>query len=317
MERWIVGVDAGGTRTRALALDLSSGERRSAEGPGANWTVHGPETCAERLSSVVASALGGRATPAAICLCIAGYYPPDHAAQVQAFTGRAWPGLPVLVEPDVVAAWAGAHAGGPGIVAIAGTGSICYGRLADGTSARAGGWGPLFGDEGSGYAIGVAALRAMAQCVDLGSDETALLGRLPARWPELGREPREWLRGVYRHGWGRDQIAALASEVIAAAEGGDGRSEAIIRTAAVDLASQVRTVELRLGYAGLPLALQGGIAGSSALYRETVAAHLLRLGSTVHLETPRTSPLEGAVLLAADLLGEGEAASALLAGSTE
>lgn len=317
MARWIVGVDAGGTQTRALALELETGDRRSAEGPGANWTVHGPDACAERILPAVSSALDDAPAPAAVCLCVAGYYPPDHEAQVRAFTERAWPGLPVLVETDVVAAWAGAHAGEPGIVAIAGTGSICYGRLADGTSARAGGWGPLFGDEGSGYAIGVAALRTMAQCVDRGSDDTELLRRLPQRWPELGQEPREWLRGIYRHGWGRDQVAALATEVIAQAELGDSVSRYLVTMAAVDLASRIRIVEQRLGESGLPLALQGGIATATALYPEALTESLRDLGSTLHPRPPRMSPLEGAVLLAAGLVGESARAAALLTAGVE
>ena len=103
MSTWLVGVDAGGTQTRLLALDLDNGDLRRAEGPGANWTVDGPEACGTLLSGLVAKALPPSAEPAALCLSVAGYYPPDHAAQAEEWLARAWPGVLAGVIPDMVA----------------------------------------------------------------------------------------------------------------------------------------------------------------------------------------------------------------------
>jgi N-acetylglucosamine kinase-like BadF-type ATPase len=246
MTTWLVGVDAGGTRTRALALNAETGEARRAEGPGANWTVHGPATCGERLADVVAQVLPPDARPAAICLAVAGYYPPDHSQQATLWAAHAWPDARVEIVPDMVAAWAGAHNGEPGIIVIAGTGSIAYGRNAEGQEARSGGWGPLFGDGGSAYGVGVAALRTLAALVDGIAPETQLSEQFLRRWPELGKDLRAWLRGVYRHGWGREEIAGLAQVVATAAEEGDAVAHSLLVDAGRELAVLAVGVERRL-----------------------------------------------------------------------
>src|SRR5690606_18783722 len=107
-------------------------------------------------------AIGDRnIVPAAICLGIAGVDRPDDAAVVQGIMKRIGYKARVLVVNDALVALEAGAPGQPGIVIISGTGSICYGRNADGMAARSGGWGYVLGDEGSGYWIGRAALRAV------------------------------------------------------------------------------------------------------------------------------------------------------------
>jgi len=302
---WVVGVDAGGTRTRAAAAELASGELRTGQGEGANWTVHGPVVCRERIEGVLAAALPAGELPSVICIGIAGYYPPDHGETVDRWTQEAWPGVTVRVVPDVLNAWAGALADEPGIVVISGTGSICYGRNSKGQEARAGGWGPLFGDEGSAYAVGVDCLRALAQEVDWGRPPSPLGRRVMGRWPELGSDMRGWLRGIYRLKWTREQVAELAAEVVAAAEE-DDVARHIIHRAAGDLTPQVLAVENALGEADLPLALQGGLSTAERL-RSELQRELKALGSALRVVETRFSPLEGALLLAAEVHGGREA----------
>lgn len=302
MGRWIVGVDAGGTNTRAAGLDLDTGRLNLGHASGANWTVHGPAACAERIGAAVQEALAGN-PPLALCLTVAGYYPPDHQTAAKQWAADLWPGVPVLIAPDVLAAWAGAHGGEPGVVLISGTGSICYGRNSAGDDARAGGWGPLFGDEGSAYAAGVAALRRLAAQVDRTGASTTLAERVLEKWPELGGELRAWLRGVYRCGWGREQVAKLAREVKELAEAGDSVCIAILEQVAQDLAVQALGVERQLGERRLPLAIQGGFGGGSPRVAGSLREELRRAGSTLHLVEQRMNPLQGAVLLAAELLG--------------
>lgn len=305
MGRWLVGVDAGGTNTRAAGLDLETGRLTLGHAPGANWTVHGPALCAERIGGAVQEALAGNPAQA-LCLTVAGYYPPDHQADAQRWAVDLWPLTPVRLAPDVLAAWAGAHEGEAGVVLISGTGSICYGRSATGAEARAGGWGPLFGDEGSAYAAGVAALRRLAAQVDRTGPSTPLAERVLERWPELGTDLRGWLRGVYRCGWGREQVALLAREVKEAAEAGDPISLEILEQVARDLAVQALGVERQLQQAQLPLAVQGGFGTGSPRLTERLRQTLQQAGSELQLVEGKMSPLHGAVLLAAELLGGAE-----------
>jgi N-acetylglucosamine kinase-like BadF-type ATPase len=244
--------------------------------------------------------------PQALCITVAGYYPPDHQADAQRWADTLWPGVPVRIAPDVLAAWAGAHGGEAGVVLISGTGSICYGRATSGSDARAGGWGPLFGDEGSAYAAGVLALRRLAAQVDCTGPATALAERVLERWPELGADLRNWLRGIYRTGWGREQVANLAREVKEAAEAGDPVCTEILEQIARDLALQAVGVEKQLQEARLPLAVQGGFGAASPLIIQRLRQTLREAGSALHLVEGRLNPLNGAVLLAAELLGGEE-----------
>ena len=177
--------------------------------------------------------------------------------------------LPVLVagSPD-----------GWGVALIAGTGSFAFGQTHDGRTARAGGWGFRFGDEGSGYAIAVAGLRAAAKCADGRGPATRLLpalldrlaledpaglipaiSRLDAR-PTFGRDPRSVGAPA--------AVAALADVVTQTAEQGDAVAQQIVHEAAGELAGMIAAVVRRLDLpaAGFPLALAGGaLLGSQRL----------------------------------------------------
>lgn len=309
---WVVGVDAGGTSTRAAAMDLDSGARGLGRAEGANWTVHGPDLCRERIGEAVRQALPKGVQPGVLCACVAGYFPADHEAAALRWLAEAWPGVRTRIEPDVLAAWAGALGGEPGLVVISGTGSICYGRNSAGDEARAGGWGPLFGDEGSAYWVGISCLRMLAHRVDHRADSTPLADGLMRRWPALGNDLRGWLRGVYRCGWGREEIAALAGEVARFAEEGEPVAVYLVSDAARQLGHLARGVyEVLGGEAALPVALQGGLAGTSPLlvrqFQDYLTAHCPGLTRV----DARFAPLEGALLLAAEASGEPEAVSRL------
>jgi glucosamine kinase len=325
MSRWIAGVDAGGTTTRAAALDLDTGERRESRAEGANWTVHGQDVCRDRVGQAVAEVLPeGRAE--AMALCIAGYYPPDHQEAATAWAQATWPGTPVSVRPDVHAAWAGAFGGEPGIVVISGTGSIVYGRNAVGEEARAGGWGPLLGDWGSAYATGLYLLRLLAREVDQDFEErpSRLERALIAQWPELGCDLRSWLRGVYRCGWGREQIAALGGFLGRRADEGDKDAWALMGVTAGDLAEQASWVRSRL-YPGVStgrrthVALQGGLGESCHTLRKWFSqicagrSKRIGIGYRMKLVDSRFTPLEGSLLLAAGQVGAVSAVREALA----
>jgi N-acetylglucosamine kinase-like BadF-type ATPase len=305
---WLVGVDAGGSTVRSLAVPVGEQvgrqPRRFELRRGANWTVDGPTVCRDRLREAITGAVPEPEHVAALCFCVAGFYPPDHAEKARAWTAETWPGVPVIVAPDLLGAWAGAFGGEPGIVVISGTGSVVYGRNAAGAEARAGGWGPLFSDRGSGYSISLGCLSALADLADAIGPPTLLAEKALWRFPELGRDLATWLRGVHREGWHRPEIAGLTQVVFDAAAEGDAVALRLLDEAARELARLAAGVAIRLGDLALPIALHGGVAEAGRQWLlPSFEAALAGACVSSPVRRPRLSALEGAALLAAEAFG--------------
>lgn len=200
---------------------------------------------------------------------------------------------------DMICAWAGSLGLADGINVISGTGSMTYGRHSD-NGVRVGGWGELFGDEGSGYWIGVEGLRAFSQMSD---------GRLPPG-PLLAvlREELELasdldLLDIVLNRWrgSRRKVAALSRPVVQAARLGDAAAGRIVGDAAAELVRLVDTTRSRLGFAPaetVPVSYSGGVLTAPEVLQPFTAA-LAAQGRTYDLRTPLYSPVVGAALYAA------------------
>jgi glucosamine kinase len=178
---------------------------------------------------------------------------------------------------------------------LAGTGSVAYGVNRAGTSAQAGGWGYLLGDEGSGYWIGTAALRLMICCAD--GRQTAQSARLLERLAaELAlRTPRDVIPWLYGSPTPRTRdVAGLARLVLDEAAAGEPHAVEIVTTAASDLATLCRAVSNRLGDETLPVAFAGGLLQQPNPLSNSLRV-LLRLPAH---PVPRYPPVIGAALLA-------------------
>jgi N-acetylglucosamine kinase-like BadF-type ATPase len=200
-----------------------------------------------------------------------------------------------IIEDAALLLAAGTPAGW-GLAVVAGTGSMAYGRCPDGRTARSGGWGPVLGDEGSGYAIALAGLRAVVRAADGRGPATNLTAALLTAL-ELGHP--EQLVGLVYEGGNRAALAALAPTVLEIASRGDRVAEEIVTTAVTELASAVVATAkaLRLGNT-FPLALAGGLLIASASYRERFLTTLSGRGLTADPTTLVCEPAEGAVRLA-------------------
>jgi len=150
----------------------------------------------------------------------------------------------MLVTTDAEIALAGATGGEPGIVVIAGTGSIALGRNRSGRTARAGGWGYLFGDEGGAFDIARQALRAALRSEEGWGPKTSLVPRL-LRATNC-RTINDALHLFYTEEWPRDRIAALAPLVSRAAAGGDHAARAVLDGAAASLSELALAVRRQL-----------------------------------------------------------------------
>lgn len=205
------------------------------------------------------------------------------------------------ITHDAEIALSGATAGEPGIIIIAGTGSMAFGRNAEGRTARAGGWGHIFGDEGGAFDITRRALRAALQYEE-GWGPPTILRDLLLR--ETGAaNANEMLHLFYTPEYSRQKVASLCPLVTRAAEAGDGAALGIFDTAAAELARFVEGVHHHLFRAGerIRLAYIGGAFQSAPL----LASFTNRVrGSTAsHIGPPRLSPAAGALLDALRLDG--------------
>src|SRR5439155_36581 len=204
----VLGVDAGGTKTVCLLADEHGTIVCEARGAGANLHAAGELAVEKVLHEVMEEAIGDRPiAPAAICLGIAGVDRQDEAQIVRAIMRRIGYKSRVLVVNDALIALVSGARDQPGIVIIAGTGSIVYGRNPAGEAARAGGWGHMIGDEGSGYWIGREALAAIMRAGDGRGPSTALAPEILAHFnvADVSRLPRI----VYDREMPRMSVAAL------------------------------------------------------------------------------------------------------------
>jgi N-acetylglucosamine kinase-like BadF-type ATPase len=195
------------------------------------------------------SALDGRTvTPDAICLGIAGVDRQDEANTITAIMRRIGHRSRVLVVNDALIALVAGVRDAPGIVIISGTGSIVYGRNAHGEAARAGGWGHMIGDEGSGYWIGREALAAVMRASDGRGPATRLRDDILAYF-EIEDVP-QLPRIVYDRDVPRKSVAALGPIIDRAAAQGDAVAARILESAADELVAAARSVATRLEMRG-------------------------------------------------------------------
>ncbi|WP_432543299.1 N-acetylglucosamine kinase [Kineococcus sp. SYSU DK002] len=199
---------------------------------------------------------------------------------------------------DMVSGWAGSLGGRDGVNVVAGTGSIAYGER-DGRSHRAGGWGELFGDEGSAHWVAVRGLNAFSRMADGRAPRTALHDTVRAA---LGvASDLDVISVVLDHWQGRrTEVASLARAVTAAAADGDPTARGIVRDAAAELLLLVETTARALGYRpgeDVPVSYSGGLFQAPVVREEFVAA-LAASPLRPTLVEPRYDPGHGSALYA-------------------
>ncbi len=304
---WILGLDGGGTKTVALAADLAGRTLGRCERGAANYHVVGLSEFAALLGSIIeelthAAGLAGRDL-VLISLGLAGADRPRDRELIQAAIAEQAFTCPVLVSSDArIALAAGLGAREEGIVLIAGTGSIAYGVNRESETIRAGGWGHIVSDEGSGYDIGRQALARSLRSWE-GRDKPSLLPSEICR--RLGLANLSELVGfVHNPATAKADIAALATLVIAAAEQGDALAGDIVDEAAGSLAGLVQSVIDRgfPGRAAVPVATYGGLLLGCPQLRCQVAD---KLAPQAIFLPPGPEPVMGALKIGYDYLKDG------------
>ena len=212
----------------------------------------------------------------------------------EALAEARWTG-PYRLAGDQDIALAGA-VDGPGALLIAGTGSVCCGRDAEGNAFRVGGYGYLIDDVGSGWAIGRDILKAVIRAEDGRSPATVLTGLVFGKLniSSVG----EMITWLYAPDTGKKEVAALSSLLPAALEKQDAAAEAVAAKAAEDLAELAETGWKKSGLAAGELAVTGSILLKLPAVRNAVEQRLRRTCPLLRVTEPRATPAEGAAKMA-------------------
>ena len=251
----IVGLDIGGSKTHAVS---SSDQADLVEvfAGSANLTSVGEVEAGRQLDAIFTQ-LAERGPIRAVCAGAAGVDTPEAEERLRQLIAARIPGATVQVVHDTELILAAAELT-TGIALIAGTGSVAWGRDASGRVARAGGWGYLLGDEGSGYGIAREAVRHALRLADEGQPPDRLSRQLTAACnvQRAGQLIDHFYANPERCYW-----AGHAGLVFELAAIGDAAARRIIAAAAADLGSLVRAVYMEIGHPtpGLPVVLGGGV----------------------------------------------------------
>lgn len=310
MTAMFLGVDGGGTKTAFALIDAQGQVLARHEESSAYYLEVGMDGAAAMLTRGCAAlfgAAGVRAGDIAFAFFGLPAYGEDRAVQPQldALPRAALGHGRYLCGNDMVCSWAGSLACADGISVIAGTGSMAYGEV-KGQRARAGGWGELFGDEGSAHWIARAGLALFSRMSDGRTPRGPLHALLRERLAL--RDDLDLCQVVYGDLKGeRSKIAALSRLVSEAAAQGDAQAAAILDAAAAEVAALVDAVRGQLGVdpeAEVTVSYSGGLFGAEGPLRERFARALEAGGAGAYrLATPRLPPVLGAALYAALVAG--------------
>jgi N-acetylglucosamine kinase-like BadF-type ATPase len=296
-------VDGGQTKTAVVLLDddgvrVHAWQTRPLTTPSRPGAIDNLRLMVRGLAEELRRRLArdGSQPPEVACFSLTGYLEGDELvpSTVREEMRQVLPETEkIQTVPDYVGNWAAATRGEPGIMVISGGGAVAYGRTALGDSLRVGGWGHLLGDEGSGYWIGLeaikAALRSWAGIIPNTALETRVMETLGAE------NDRQVLSKVYSGSFSEAEIADLVLLVASLSSNNDELSNRILDEAAYYLASMAATVRKRLGE--LPIYLSGGVFGAATMPERFVRS-LAGFGWETTVMTVVPDPLDGVFLIA-------------------
>lgn len=294
-----VGVDAGGSKT-AVVHAVEGEASRIEVRDGANASVRGAEGAAAIIADAVESSLDG-AMPHAVFVGAAGASRPEVRTAIENALRSRYQSARIQVRDDAYIALRAAVPQGDGVVVIAGTGSISYAQHGD-QGYRCGGYGYLLGDDGSGFAIGSAAISHVLRSYDGRAVRDELVTALETH---LGATDLEGiLQSAYRSEHPVGTIAASARIVLDLAQGGERSATKIVQTAAAGLGDLVKSVIKLAGLSGaaVPIVLGGGLLQSNSLLTYLLETRLLNEHPAMPVTKLTTEPCFGALAEAQRLL---------------
>ncbi|MEJ7590995.1 MAG: BadF/BadG/BcrA/BcrD ATPase family protein [Planctomycetaceae bacterium] len=313
----ILGIDGGGTKTVAWLAACGDGSLpnnavilgKGSAGPS-NQRAVGPVMALHNLDSAIELAFADaglpRATVAAACLGLAGADRDSDRRVIEDWASFSRLATSVRVVNDAVPLLHVDQGDGCGVVLIAGTGSLAWGRNANGQTARSGGWGYLFSDEGSAFSIGRAVLNAVSRAVDGRGEQTRLVADVIEHLKLSA--PQDIVTAVYAHEVPRAVVANMAPLGFAAAARRDKLAMEILHQAAAELAAMTVVTARRLEMQSmLSLVLTGSVLLQNPEFRQQVITEIeaceVTLVKTQVVEDAVAGAVHIAALLASTALG--------------
>lgn len=308
-QQYCIGMDGGGTKTHAIITNLKGDVLAEHVAGPSNFQIIGVEKAAETIFSLIE-----------LCCESVGCEIKNIAAVACGLTGAGRVGdqqrmaegvkkyaaskkaklKKIIIESDARIALEGAFKGDPGIILIAGTGSIAFGKDAKGNVHRVGGWGRILGDEGSGYFLGRLGLTAVTREID-GRGEKTQLTKLIAKKFQL-TDQTSIINAVYKNSF---DVASVAPLVLAAASKRDPVCRMIVEHAAVELAEHVMVASKEIiastratVRSKIHLSFVGGLIANETLLSLLLTRYIQNNYPTIDIIPPMASPAYGAVVMA-------------------
>jgi len=303
MSEIVIGVDGGGSKTRVMVGTADAELLATLDGPGSAVSIGGAAHSAGVIADLVTRALAEIAQPGAVfprvLYCgVSGTGREENAKALHAALDERELAEEVVIDSDGLIALYDAFEDRSGILLVAGTGSIAYGRSPSGSLVRCGGWGPTFGDEGGGGWIGRRALSIVAASSDGREPATALL------FPILAATQCEDVQDLIQWAAKADAraFASLVPAVFSTASSGDPRASALVTLAAEELVLHVRALARQLfgdERAAVAVALSGGLMERGSILRKRLEQRLKSAVPGAQVRAEDVLPARGALRAAA------------------
>ena len=307
MKEVILAIDGGGSRTRCLAINREAKVLGAGESDASNHLLVDKKIVKASLEEAIKSALVQAKVESSNVNCVsaglAGVDFDGSGADEMKKLFRELGFTNTVASGDMLIAHIGALGGQAGVLALAGTGSSILGIGSDDTRVKVGGWGPIYGDEGSAFGIAQNCLRAAAKSFDGRGGKTALLNVITTAFGL--KNFSETVRRIYVEKMESREIAVLCRPAYEVAEKGDEEAIKIFRQAGDDLAESVTAAlrRLNLTETEAKVSYQGSVLESCALVRERFAETLRKDFPKVEIVPPCFKPVIGAFLLGCKAAG--------------
>lgn len=305
MTRYVAGLDGGGTKTAVIVADESGHVVHTFISGAINYNGQDADSIQRSFQDIfqgISEACGGLEHCEQIVIGAAGVSNPIVTTRLEANVRECGYQGKVYITGDQETALCGAHDREYGIIMIAGTGSICYGKNEDGMIHRAGGLGHLIDDEGSGYSIGRDLLSALVQSHDGRIGETVITGMV---YEQLQLTTVQQIVGfVYNKETNKKDIAALAPILSKACELGDETALAIAAKSAASLFETAVPVVEKLSMQQGSLAMVGSVLLNNSHVRSAFVQKLDERYPDLTCITAKKDAASGAVLMALNRLGK-------------
>lgn len=309
MNRYFIGMDGGGTKTHAVITDVHGKILAEHIAGPSNFQIIGVEKAAETILALIQMCCDSvECTAKQIAAVVCGLTGAGRIGDQKRMASglrqyarsKNMPLKKIIIESDARTALEGAFNGGAGIILIAGTGSIAFGKDGKGFVHRVGGWGRVLGDEGSGYFLGRLGLTAVTRHVDGRGDKTSLTVMIAQQFGL--KDQTSIINAVYKNNF---DLASVAPLVMKAAEKKDAVCRAIVESAVVELAWHVQVAAEQITVSvskkvkeKIRVSFIGGLIANDTIISKLLKRYLETNFPVIEIIQPLSSPAYGAVVMA-------------------